>query len=450
MKGYLTTLLGRQQSDAGAFVLFWSRLLFLLLSLSLFNSACIDPVPIEGKACNAEHACPDGYFCAGEICLSVYARCPKTSCQLVGAMDCAKHRICLDGCWQDCPACAQRCADPDYKDCKVSGRDEQWRCRQSEVCVLRVAGRNLRADCHARPPVCPNDDDSNCACLTSSAAVSMYPGPCDVEENCLDQSLGQIACETPMPPDAGLHNDAGSTNYDSGGQHHDASSMDAAVQVDSATSADASGTPVDASAGSDASAIFDGGIVDSGMIFDDASAADAGFMDATADDAIVHPDSAGLDVERPDASLSDSASPDSTVYDAASPDAERPDAAEPDAATACGPLAPDCFDGLGSGPFGDLCCVVDKVPARCVGQSWSCPSNAPNFANACDGFGQTCVDGQEPECADNEACLWTWEQAGEQYCASFGPASPCINASWDCVSGSLEPEHCACIGAACP
>lgn len=382
MKRMITSILRRhEQSDA----LMLKLVLLVLFSLATVTSACIEPVPLDGKACDTEHLCPDGYFCAGGVCLSAFARCPESSCQIMAAMDCENMRICLDGCWQDCPACERRCADPEYKDCRLPGRDDLWRCRQSEVCVLRVAGRFMRADCHARPAICPDEEDSRCACLTSSAAVSMYPGPCDVEENCVDQSGGQIICETPMPVDAG-HNDAGSVR-DSGIQPLDASpAADSSSAFDSTSSTD-SALAVDAAVGADSSVVMD---------------------------------------------------------------ASTPDAFVPDAATACGPVAPDCFAGLGTGAFGEFCCAADHAPATCVAQTWRCPEQAPYFANSCDGFAAACMDGLAEECADSDACLWTWEQAGVQHCASFGPASPCVDASWDCVSGSADPEDCDCIAEACP
>ncbi|MFH1811801.1 MAG: hypothetical protein ABIJ09_23885 [Pseudomonadota bacterium] len=374
----------------------------------LFVSACLPPeVPLTGKACDAEHACGPDLVCCEGSCQSSCGRCPERACQLQRAVLCdGEARVCLDGCWEQCPSCEALCSDPTATRCELDD-GETWFCQADEICLVRQ-GSGMRAECHVPPPWCAGQ--GGCACVNSTFAL--YPA-CDPWESCLDGSGGLVTCRAPTV-DGGSHSDAGVIDrgrIDAGVQPDASSSLDAGVDLDAASSAD------------------------QGL-------ADVAPFDMAAGDA-PWPAEAGVpDLYESDVGL---------VGDAGQADASVPgDAGSPDAAGPCGPVTPDCFAPVASGPSGEHCCDLHAAPAQCTGTRWQCPGGL-DFAARCEGYGEACSTGRDPGCDSAVSCVWAWDDgAGGQACSSYGPAAPCIDGAWWCVAGSAAATSCSCVTPACP
>lgn len=398
--------------------------IFVGLLGAFWGNACVPEVSEVGKHCDLEHACGDDLQCCEGTCQTMCSPCPERICNLDWAVDCEAHRICQQGCWEPCPSCAQRCADPNFRDCQSElPSGESWRCRQGEVCVMHVSSLQHSAACYPASPMCASPEDATCDCMVTRLASSPYPSACSSGETCNNVNPGTINCQIPTPPDAGPCCDAGVSHRDA--SSFDAHSRDAGV-LDS-------GALVDASSAWDSSP-WDAGVVTS----DAASIVDSGEQDASG----LHDgglDGGGFDSSVFDAGLYDSGRPDSTTTDSGP-------------VSPCGAPAPDCFAGLGTSPFGELCCAETGVAAQCIESSlpyWRCPAGS-DFATRCEGYGQVCVDGLSPSCDPALGCLWSWEDQGQLRCASFGPIAPCVDNQWRCVSASSAAPSCDCIDTACP
>lgn len=373
------------------------RVLVAILALAPALTACLPPaVSLVGKACNDNHPCGTDLVCCGGRCQQSCEtpRCPESSCGLQRAIACAAApQVCLDQCWESCAACSAICSDGDLKQCQDESSGESWFCRGEEVCLVHVAATRT-ADCRVPPPQCL--DQPSCTCLAGPWAL--YPF-CDAWEACVDLPGGAIGCRSTVS-DAGM--------VDSGG-HMDAGAAD-----------------------------FGG--------YDGASSADASSMDSGLRDHQVTADSGASDAGAHDAGGSDAGSSDAH----SGSDGAAADAGGHDAGTPCGPLAPDCFAAIGSGPTGALCCSTTGRPATCIGTSWRCPTGL-QFATRCNGFGDFCMNGTTPDCDADNPCVWSWTgTGGELQCTAFGPTTPCSGGDWTCIAGTSLRASCDCVEPDCP
>lgn len=136
-----------------------------IFAFTLAVTACAEPAPIAGAACNLEHPCPSGFGCAGGTCHRLTGgpilRCvDDTQCPLGRCLASAGFCVqCLES--TDCVASA--CLPDLYQcGCRTDDQCATGRCNAATAtCLSCFSGEQCASgDCDLERGVCRRLDDS--------------------------------------------------------------------------------------------------------------------------------------------------------------------------------------------------------------------------------------------------------------------------------------------------